>query len=60
MNMHNQLYSNHNMGLGQVQIRQVVTDHQINLSRLQNGVYQVRLIREGSEPVVKSIILAKQ
>jgi hypothetical protein len=47
------------MGLGQVQIRQVVTDHQINLSTLQNGVYQVRLIRDGNEPVVKSIILAK-
>ncbi|MCC7507268.1 MAG: PKD domain-containing protein [Saprospiraceae bacterium] len=45
--------------LGQLQLRQNLTDARLDLGLLPNGVYVVRLIREGQAPVTRSVVLNK-
>ncbi|MCC7504423.1 MAG: T9SS type A sorting domain-containing protein, partial [Saprospiraceae bacterium] len=45
--------------LGQLQLRQNLTDARLDLGLLPNGVYVVRLLREGQAPVTRSVVLNK-
>ncbi|MCC7506031.1 MAG: right-handed parallel beta-helix repeat-containing protein, partial [Saprospiraceae bacterium] len=45
--------------LGQLQLRQNLTDARLDLGLLPNGVYVVRLLREEQAPVTRSVVLNK-